>query len=300
MNNLEEKRTILIIDDIASNIQSLAAVLKEEYKLKIATSAKDAFELLKREDGIDLILLDIEMPDMDGYETLKYLQENYATKDIPIIFVTGYISSEDEEKGLEAGAVDYITKPIHAGIVKARVKTQMTIKVQKEQLRYEALHDRLTGLYNRYQLDTEGERKFARAKRHKADLSIIMLDIDHFKKINDTYGHSIGDEVLIAVAGVLKENKRIEDFSVRFGGEEFVVILEDCNLEDAVSKAESIRTKIESLIPAGVMVTSSFGVTTLQEKHTTLEEFLKEADDALYFSKEHGRNRVSTYKDLQK
>lgn len=293
---MQEKHKILIVDDVASNIQALAAVLKDEYQLRVATTGERALELVSNELDIDLILLDIEMPVMNGFEVIAKLKSNYETADIPVIFVTGNITIEDEEKGLISGAVDYIAKPIRTVIVQARVKTHITLKNQRDQLKYEAVHDKLTGLYNRYQLDHEGFRKFKRALRQKSNFTVVMIDIDFFKNVNDSYGHIIGDEVLKAVAKLLKTNRRVEDFVVRYGGEEFLMILEECNTEDAYTIAESLRKDVEGLNPAGVEITASFGIATLSEDHIGMDALLKDADDALYSSKENGRNQVSIYK----
>jgi len=289
------KKTILIVDDSPANIQSLAGVLKDDYKLKVANSGERALEILENEDEIDLILLDVLMPEMDGYAVLEALKQNPKTKEIPVIFVTGNDSFEDEEKGLEAGVVDYITKPIRPAIVKARVKIHMTIKTQRDTLQYNAMHDMLTGLYNRHHLDAEGTRKFAKALRQGSNFSVIMADIDHFKEINDTHGHIVGDKVLQAVASVLNSSNRVEDFVARFGGEEFVILLEDCTCGNATEKVETLRQHIENLMPNGIRITSSFGLTNISAKYNTLEEMLKDADTALYKAKEDGRNRVICY-----
>ena len=289
---MKEKSVILIVDDVASNIQVLATFLKDTYDLKIANSGQRALALATTEPYPDLILLDISMPEMDGYEVLSKLQENDITHNLPVIFVTGSDSIKDEEKGLALGAVDYITKPISPAIVKARVQTHLIIKHQRDELLYNASHDQLTGLYNRHILAEEGQRKFSRAHRKGDDLSLLMLDIDHFKKVNDTYGHLMGDTILIAVADILSEGMRVEDFTARFGGEEFIVILENCNLEFAKEKAEVLRKKIASTVTDGISVTASFGVCQLTESHNTFELLLKSADDALYKAKELGRDRV--------
>ncbi len=289
---MKEKSVILIVDDVASNIQVLATFLKDIYDLKIANNGQRALDLATIEPYPDLILLDISMPDMDGYEVLEKLKENDITKNTPVIFVTGSDTIQDEEKGLALGAVDYITKPISPAIVKARVKTHLIIKHQRDELLYNASHDQLTGLNNRHILAEEGQRKFSRAHRKGDELSVIMLDIDHFKKVNDTYGHLMGDTILIAIADILSVGMRVEDFTARFGGEEFIVILENCNLEFAKEKAEMLRTKIESTVTDGVGVTASFGVCQLNDSHNTFELLIKSADDALYKAKEGGRNRV--------
>jgi len=291
-----KQQSILIVDDIASNIQTLAGVLKDEYMLKVATSGERALEIMEAEDNISLVLLDVKMPQMDGYEVLEKLQSNPKTKDIPVIFVTGNDSVADEEKGLLSGAVDYITKPIRPAIVKARVKIHMTLKLQKDELFYNSIHDTLTGLYNRKHLESEGSRKFSLASRTKAKLSVIMLDIDHFKAVNDTYGHLTGDKVLQAVSAVLSTSNRNEDFCARFGGEEFVILLEDCDASAAIKKAEGYRVAIEESQPEGIVVTSSFGVVSLGQRHKTLEDFIKDADTALYEAKDTGRNKVVLFK----
>lgn len=292
---MQEKHKILIVDDVASNIQALAAVLKDDYQLRVATTGKRALELVSNEPDIDLILLDIEMPEMSGFEVISELKANYDTADIPVIFVTGNITIEDEEKGLIAGAVDYIAKPIRPVIVQARVKTHITLKNQRDQLKYEAVHDKLTGLYNRYQLDNEGYRKFKRALRQKSNFTVIMIDIDHFKNVNDSYGHIIGDEVLKSIANLLKTNRRVEDFVVRYGGEEFLMLLEECSAEDAYTIAETLRKEVALLNPAGVEVSASFGIASLRSDHVSMDRLLKDADDALYEAKGSGRNKVTVY-----
>ncbi len=289
---MKEKSVILIVDDVASNIQVLATFLKDTYDLKIANNGQRALGLATTQPYPDLILLDISMPEMDGYEVFRKLQENDITHNVPVIFVTGSDTIQDEEKGLTLGAVDYITKPINPAIVKARVNTHLLIKYQRDELLYNASHDQLTGLYNRHVLAEEGQRKFARAHRKGDDLSVIMLDIDYFKKINDTYGHLMGDTILIAVADILSVGMRVEDFTARFGGEEFVIILENCNADFAKEKAEVLRKKIESTVTDGANITASFGICQLNDTHNTFELLLKSADDALYKAKEAGRNRV--------
>jgi len=289
---MTNKAVILIVDDVVSNIQTIASFLKNDYTLKIALEGKIALELAKSEPVPDLILLDVEMPIMDGYEVLKQLKHDKKTASIPVIFVTGNDSVDDEENGLLMGAVDYITKPMRAAIVKARVGTHLILKAQKDELVYIALHDQLTGLFNRYYLDDEGMRKFARAKRTEDGLSVVMVDIDHFKAVNDNYGHTVGDNIIKAVTKVLKQNKRTEDFSVRYGGEEFLILYDGCSGINAKAKAESLRQSIEDLHQDGIKVTASFGVAELNAEHESLDALIKDADEALYKAKESGRNRV--------
>jgi len=289
---MEEKAIVLIVDDVASNVQALAGVLKDDYNIKVALNGARALELIKQKPHPDLILLDVNMPEMDGYEVLREIKRCVGCESLPVMFVTGKDTEEDEEKGLLLGAVDYIKKPIHPAIVKARVNTQITLKKQRDELVYNALHDQLTGLYNRNHLVDEGERKFSRALRQNDKLSIMMIDIDHFKAVNDTYGHLTGDLVLKDVASVLVQDKRTEDFSARFGGEEFIIVLEGCSKEDAKEKAEALRKKIEELNPENIKVTASFGISELSKEHRSFESLLRDADSALYGAKNNGRNCV--------
>jgi diguanylate cyclase (GGDEF)-like protein len=289
MNN---KAVILIVDSVVSNTQSLSSFLKDDYTLKIALDASSALELAQSLPIPDLILLDVHMPDMDGYEILRRLKHDEKTQSIPVIFATLNDSAEDEEKGLLLGAVDYITKPMRSAIVKARVKTHLILKAQKDELVYIALHDQLTGLFNRYYLDDEGIRKLSRAKRTQDKLSVVMVDIDYFKAVNDTHGHLVGDNIIKAVSNVLRQNKRTEDFSVRYGGEEFLILYDGCSGVNAQLKAENLRKTIESLNQDDVKVTASFGVAELSENHETLDALIKDSDEALYRAKKSGRNRV--------
>jgi diguanylate cyclase (GGDEF)-like protein len=289
---VNDKAVILIVDDLPSNIQTLAMVLKESYQIKVATDGERALELAQQEPLPDLILLDIEMPGMNGYEVCQRLKKSDMTKAVPVIFVTGNNATEDEEYGLQLGAVDYITKPVRPAIVQARIRTHITLKQQYDKLRSIAMHDQLTGVYNRHYLNDTGRRKFSRAKRHATDLSVILVDIDHFKAINDNEGHLTGDKILIAVAALLSSTNRAEDFTARFGGEEFVILLEHCDGAAATAKAEQLRQMLADLHPEGLKVTASFGVAQLGERHENIESLLKEADQALYSAKESGRNRV--------
>jgi len=294
---MEEKPIVLIVDDVEQNVQILARVLNNDYDIKTATNGQRALELIRKKPYPDLILLDVNMPVMGGYEVLKELQVDSAHEMFPVIFITSNDTEANEEEGLRLGAVDYIKKPIRPAIVKARVKTHITLKKQRDKLLFDAVHDQLTGLYNRKHLIDEGERKFSRAFRQDDKLSLIMVDIDHFKAINDTYGHLVGDKVLIQIATVLACDNRYEDFSARFGGEEFIVVLDGCSADSAKMKAERFRKKIEALKPCNVEVTASFGICELTHKHMNLDALLKDVDMALYGAKESGRNCSVILKD---
>lgn len=288
----QELPVLLIVDDVATNVQTLAQIFKEEYHLKIATNGMRALELAEMEPMPDLILLDVAMPDMSGYDVCRLLKEKRSTEEIPVIFVTGRDTVEDEEYGFALGAVDYIVKPVRPVIAKARVKTHITIKRQRDMLEEIAIRDQLTGLYNRHMLTEELERKVSYARRHHEPLSLIMVDLDHFKAVNDTFGHLAGDGVLQGVANILIHNARREDTAARFGGEEMVLLMDKCEAANAFAKAEKMRLEIEALHPEGINVTASFGIAELTPEMKTGQDLMKKADDALYRAKEEGRNRV--------
>jgi len=289
---MSDKAVILIVDDVRINLQTLAHILKDDYTIKVASGGAQALELAAQEPIPDLILLDVGMPEVSGYDVCRILREDSATINIPIIFVTGKDSIEEEEYGLSLGAVDYITKPIHPSIVKARVKTHITLKQQRDLLKSMAVRDQLTGLYNRHYLVDMMTHKVSEAKRHEQPLCVIMVDIDHFKEVNDSFGHLEGDKVLEKIAKILQDGARREDIVARFGGEEMILVLNNCPLEEAVAKAEKLRKEIELSEPEGIAISASFGVAKVSESNDTCEKLIKSADDALYQAKAKGRNRV--------
>jgi len=258
---------VLIVDDSPTNIKIVAECLKQHYRLKVASSGEQCLLLAKSMPQPDVILLDIEMPGMSGYEACEALKKDHVTENIPVIFVTGRQGDDDEEKGLSLGAVDYITKPINPAIVLARTKTQVVIKQQRDALQKMALHDQLTGLYNRHYLLDISSKKLAHCARHNYDISVLMVDIDYFKKINDTHGHLFGDEVIKHVATVLNSQNRVEDVVARFGGEEFVVLLDHCDINDALIKADKIRLAVAKDTPNNIAVTISIGVAHFDNKY---------------------------------
>lgn len=289
---MDEKAVVLIVDDANINVRALEHILKGDYQVKMATGGMEALACIAQDPKLDLILLDVSMPDIGGYDLCRRLKSDPKTADIPIIFLTGKDSSADEEHGLSLGAVDYITKPIRPLIVKARIKTHVTLKRQYDLLRAMATRDALTGLHNRHYLSDALKEKISYAMHHRLPLSLMIIDIDHFKRINDTYGHLVGDHVLTAVAQILLEHVRQEDIAARFGGEEFVIVLDNCSVHDACVKAEIIRQMIENLYPEGIRVSASFGVVQLSDHLDKPAKLLKHADTALYKAKESGRNKV--------
>lgn len=287
------KPLVLIVDDSPTNIHILAACLKDKYQLQISTNGEQCIAIARSTPQPDLILLDIEMPGISGYEVCRQLKESDETLAIPIMFVTARQGNDDEEKGLMLGAVDYITKPIHPAIVVARVNTQITLKLQRDELIQMALHDQLTGLYNRHYMLEISKQKIAKAIRHQQSFCILMIDIDHFKVINDSHGHLTGDAVLKAVAKYLNKGNRQEDIVVRFGGEEFLILLDNCDLDNALLKAELIRETVEKHQPHGINVTISVGIAQFDAaQNENFISLLKRADNALYLAKDKGRNCV--------
>ena len=291
------KNTILIVDDTAANIRVLAGILSKEYEILIATSGKDALHLLETEK-VDLILLDIMMPIMDGYEVCKTLKENSKTSKIPVIFVTALDSTDAEIKGLHLGAVDFITKPFNNIVVQARVRTHIKLYEQSILLEELAKKDGLTGIANRREYDERIAMEWSRAKRNTTELSLIMIDIDFFKKYNDRYGHGMGDICLRQVASAIEHMpRRPTDLFARYGGEEFVVLLPETSQENACLIAQNIKETIELLqiiheeSSVSNHVTISIGVASKKAIKGNFKTLEKASDDALYQAKEKGRNR---------
>ncbi|MBA3036302.1 MAG: diguanylate cyclase [Desulfobacterium sp.] len=301
MNDLNvSKKTILIVDDMPINIQVLARGLNSDYHIKIATDGEKAIEIGMSENPPDLILLDIMMPGMDGYEVCHTLKKNPKTHNIPIIFVTAKGEVEDETKGLELGAADYIIKPFHMPIVKARVNTHIDLKRKSDMLEIMLDMDALTGIANRRHFDKMLGSEWNRAKRSGLPVSLIILDIDYFKKFNDNYGHPAGDVCLKLVAQTLNKCvRRSGEIVARYGGEEFAVILPSVNHNDALKLAEKLRSHIESLkiIHAysniADCITISLGAaTTVPKDGLEPAELINTADKMLYEAKNHGRNQL--------
>ena len=294
-----KQHRIMIVDDERSNRKVLSDLLSDEFDIVLAKNAAQVFQRLNSEQAIDLILLDIMLPDMDGYEILKQMKNTEEQKDIPVIFITVLDSIEDEEKAFKTGAVDFITKPFHPSIVKARVQNQIKLIEQRRMLEEMAGIDGLTGINNRRNFDTIYQKEWQKAKRYHEPLSLIMMDVDFFKNYNDFYGHAAGDVVLKEIAKEIKNVlNRPEDAVARYGGEEFVVILPRTEKEGGLKIAEEMRQAIESLgIPhekssCSKVVTISLGGVTHRKEDTDPEVFLKQSDEMLYKAKSEGRNRV--------
>lgn len=290
--SLIKKEKILVVDDNPKNIQILANILKgESYEIEFATSAQETLKWIEKEE-FDLILLDVMMPDMDGFELCQILQKNEKTKEIPIIFLTAKADLEDILKGFEMGAVDYLTKPFNSLELFARIKNHLELKRVKDKLKKMAVTDSLTGLFNHGFIYQRLKEEVEKARRYSKNLSIIMFDLDKFKKINDNYGHQFGDKVLKKVSDVIKICVRNIDLIGRYGGEEFLLVLPETDLEAAKLVAERIREQIEKIVWGNtpLKVTISGGLTQIGEEDEF--DFLREADKLLYKAKQNGRNKI--------
>lgn len=296
-----KKPTILVVDDMTTTLLLLHDLLKDTYEVKIAKSGTKALEILESPNDIDLILLDIEMPDINGYDVCKRIKNNETIKNIPIIFITGRTSQEDEEYGLNLGAIDYITKPFNKAIVKLRIKNYLDLKIKNDMLEKLSMYDGLTNIRNRRFFDETFEKTFNEIKRDKKSLAVLMIDIDFFKPYNDNYGHGQGDETLRKVAKALEKTiKRASDFVARYGGEEFVILLKDINKNGVEAVANNLLNAVRELKITHEFskienyVTISIGASFYNSSSdiTKLELLLK-ADETLYSVKNSGRNNFA-------
>ncbi len=305
------KRRILVVDDHEDNVEVLRARLEARgYDVRGANSGQEALDTIN-EWIPDLVLLDVMMPDMDGLEVVKRLKADTNLPFIPVIMQTALDSTERMVAGLEAGADDYVTKPINFAELEARVRSLLRIKklqqalserekelsVMNDTLLHISLTDGLTGVDNRRSLEQRLHELFEHSLRLHEPIACVMCDIDHFKKVNDTYGHAAGDEVLKQFAEILKAEAREIDRVGRYGGEEFLLLLPGTVLDSAVTFAERLRQRVDdhtfSFEGGTLKRTMSCGVAAWPHPRVSgREEMLKAADDALYVAKELGRNRV--------
>ncbi|MGD9187433.1 MAG: diguanylate cyclase [Desulfobacteraceae bacterium] len=311
-----KERSIVIVDDMPDNLRLLTDILTNHgYKVRPAPSGARALATIHKEPP-ELILLDIMMPGMDGYEVCRQLKAHEGTKDIPIIFLSALNEVFDKVKAFKAGGVDFITKPFQVEEVLARVRTHITIRAQQkvlalrneellkkneliteqaQKLELMATRDFLTGLSNRRDFLERAGQEEMRFKRLGRPFALIMLDIDHFKRVNDTFGHACGDKVLTNVSRALEKALRAQDVLARWGGEEFICLLPETGVDGANCAAEKIRTGMEhqryDCIDDDVPITVTAGV-CVYDGSCAIEECIRRADDALYKGKIQGRNKV--------
>jgi len=292
-----KRKTILVVDDEVVNLDILSELL-DRFDVIDVTSGEEALEVLGKEK-IDLILLDILMPGMDGYEVCRTVKADKSLRHIPVIFITSKNDDLSIEHAYEIGASDYITKPFRHRELLARVGNTLRIQELQEELRLLASIDPMTRLYNRRYFTTMADKILKLARREQNPLSLAILDIDRFKRINDTYGHLAGDRVITALSEKLMNRYRESDLLCRFGGEEFVILMPNTELDVAALLAERTRKEVEKLVVPyngeTISMTVSIGVSQVDLEHEeTLDPVLKRADDALYAAKKQGRNQVRT------
>ncbi len=304
---------VLIIEDNKPQADAAQKYLKSlGYKVFMAPDGKTAIKALSTDD-IDVALLDLELPDMHGTKILQWIKNNDATRRVCVIIVTAKDSLGEKVMGLEAGAVDYLLKPYNDMELQARIrsclKTQaLQDELEKKNLRLTelvneiktlAVTDHLTGLYNRRHMNKVLNQEFQRVKRYKDDLSCMVVDVDHFKRINDNFGHAIGDMVLSGIADTLKEGFRSVDIIARWGGEEFVVLMPKTPLKEAMDVAQRLLRSVSTtkFEPIGdEQITISVGLcNTPYTKIDGAEMIVDFADEALLAAKRNGRNRLEIY-----
>ena len=308
MNGKSDRFHVLIVDDLPENIHVLAQILGSEYDISFATNGLSALKMVQTRPP-SLMLLDVMMPEMDGFAVMARLQADPATRDIPVIFVTAQQGYEAETAALEAGAVDFIPRPINPSVVRARVRVQakllrktrelldLSVRYKKmaDDFRELSIHDPLTGLYNRNHLLPLMAAEIAHADRDNTPLSVAMLDIDHFKQINDVHGHAQGDTVLAEMGRLIQRRLRKSDTAFRYGGEEFLLVLPQTELADAYGVCNEIRQRIATQSVGGMAcgaVQLSIGIAQFLAPDCCAEQTIQRADQALYLAKNNGRNRV--------
>lgn len=291
--------SILIVDDERLNRATLAELLQSQYQILLAKNGQMALDIARNEcQQLALVLLDVSMPGMNGYEVLQHLRADDATAHIPVIFITGQSEESAEEYGLRLGAADYVSKPIRPAVLQARVKNQVDLFLQKRALERLAWADGLTGLANRRHFDEALDQAYRRSKRSGEHLGLALIDIDHFKQYNDHYGHMQGDDALRAVAHTMRQYaQRAGDVAARYGGEEFAFV--SLGTPDTLpQQMESLRQAITQLAmahtssPNGVLSVSIGVVVCAPLYQADVATLLQAADQLLYQAKAQGRNQV--------
>lgn len=294
----QSKGKILVIDDDPTSLHLIADILEPAgYDLSFGTRGEDA--ITRGEKDTDLILLDYHLPAGNGIEICQKLKQDPNLCDIPVIFITANQDHALEAEGFEVGAVDFITKPYSAAVMMARVSTHVALKRQTDLLLNMTRIDDLTNVFNRRHVFEVGEREFKRAQRQHTDMCVMVLDIDFFKKINDTYGHDVGDKALIVFAQTINNRMRNTDLFGRVGGEEFIILLPDTNLASALSVGENLLNIVRNItIPLDdgqiLSYTMSVGLANMKPTDNDLSIIVKHADDNLYLAKQGGRDQIYT------
>ncbi len=303
---------ILLVEDSATLRHALCSYIEQaQHKAVVAKTGEEALQLIEN-DSFDLIIMDVEMPGLNGFETTRLMREWFGDHWVPIIFVTGKSDDNSVCEGIEAGGDDYLTKPISQVILNAKIRAMERIVTMRNQMNalnaeLEALsqRDSLTQLYNRRTFDELAAKQWSSVNRYNRPTSVLMMDVDHFKKFNDRYGHPAGDDCLQRVAQAIKSRvHRPDDIVARYGGEEFIVLLPDTDFDGAITVGNAVREAVQNLkIPhesssTGQFVTTSVGVACSDSINgADLETLVATADKALYQAKQQGRNRVYARKE---
>lgn len=291
--------TVLIVDDDRLNRAALAELLRDDCRILLAKDGPSALAILAEED-VTLVLLDVSMPSMDGYEVLHRLKANPKTADIGVIFITGMSEIEDETRGLQLGAADYVQKPIRPAIVRARVQVHLKLAMQRRELERLSLFDGLTDIANRRYFDEALNRAFRHSARHGQSLGIALIDVDHFKLYNDHYGHTAGDAALREVALILKRAmRRPGDMVARYGGEEFALLMPEVRDFDRILSGLCVAVVDRRIAhvrsPTAGHLTISCGGVAAQpgmDLAESAQHVLECADKLLYEAKRNGRNQA--------
>lgn len=300
---------VLVVDDLRQNLKIVGTMLDEAgYGTTFSTSGPQALERVQAARP-DLIVLDLMMPDMSGLDVCRTLKANPEFREIPIIFLTASHRQDHLLKAFELGAVDYVTKPFSSAELLARVRTHLELKHTRDQLHLVlsevqrmATIDSLTGVLNRRCLFDLAKREFERSQRYGSVFTLLMLDVDHFKRINDTYGHMVGDEVLKSLTQAIQRSLRQVDQFGRYGGEEFVIVLPESPLNIARQVGDRLRTISSQLsIPTKtdpISLTVSIGIAAYNPQDKAVEDIFERADRALYQAKAKGRDRCCVWEEV--
>lgn len=295
-NSLASQPRVLVIDDSPDVHRLLKARLRqEEIEIVSAESGEKGLEALKAQRP-DLILLDLDMPTMDGFEVLRAIKDNPDTVHIPVIVLSGLDNSEDKVAAFDLGAHDYIIKPFEFTELRVRIRAALRLNFLLKMLAQRAQIDGLTGLWNRAYFDRRVQDEVARVQRHGGALSIAFFDADHFKSINDTFGHPAGDAVLQGLGQIIQRDSRQSDIACRYGGEEFVLIMPETGPAEAMAFCDRMRENIQGVVwprHPERRVTVSIGVAGASTPvGTSAATWVEAADKCLYTAKKSGRNRV--------
>jgi len=297
-------RHVLIVEDSRTNAKILTEVLRDEASLSIATTGQEALNRT-RSDNPDLVLLDVGLPDMNGFDVCKWIKADDEVADVPVIFITGMEESEDEERGLQVGAIDYIRKPFKPAVVRSRIRNHLALRQANRKLTEAnaelarmVCRDPLTGIMNRRSFFAAAENELSRLQRHDRDLSVMMLDIDGLKAINDTYGQDSGDEALVRAAKEIEYLLRQEDVLARLDGGQFAILMPETGLDHADCAAQRLcehLSEVQIGTPTGnARLTASIGVTGASKCDESVDVVLKRAELALAHVKRAGRNAVKS------